>query len=145
MSSVKREYSLPAPGITHVKVTSGNGTNNTLADYAHVYIDPRLSSVFRVDISDMSGTHSMFVCILLDTFTGAPGVVAGKEITILFSGNPAYYKLFIRFSPNMGPNIGSDNENAVYTYGDANGVPTAIKLMSDGTDFVVLSASDVSS
>ena len=133
MSSVKREYSLPAAGITHVEVTSGTGTS---LDYAQVYIDPRKSSVFRVDISNLAGDNNG-ISITLDTFPGAPGAVPGKEITILFSGNPNRNEIRLHdFTDNFGPNA---YNNYVNLYGNDNGVPTAIKLMSDGTDFVMLS------
>ena len=140
MSSVKREYSLPAPSITHVEVTSGTGTD---ANKAEVYIDPRVSSVFRVDISDMTGEGNV-IYVELDTFEKAPGVVTGKEITILFSGNPNRNTVNVFFSSNISPNlITSDNRPYVFLNGNVNGAPTAIKLMSDGTDFVVLSRSDI--
>lgn len=140
MSSVKREYSLPAPSITHVEVTSGTGTD---ANKAEVYIDPRVSSVFRVDISDMTGQDTL-VIVELDTFEKAPGVVPGKEITILFSGNPNSNSVRVYFSSNISPNlITSDTRSFVLLEGNLNGAPTAIKLMSDGTDFVVLSRSDI--
>ena len=131
MSSVKREYALPAPAITEVLVTSGTGSTSSPAQ---VYIDPRKSSVFRVDISDMVG-ESTDVFVTLDTFAGAPGALAGKEITVLFSGNPNNNDIYVACTDKFGPNV-SD----VYMNGTENGVPTAMKLMSNGTDFVLLTS-----
>ena len=135
MSSIKREYALPVSAILDVPVTSGDGSNNE-SEAAKVYIDPRKSSVFRVDISNLDGNGEQSrIYVKLNTFDGAPGAVPGKEITVLFSGNPNYNNVYVYFTDKFGENA---TNMSVYLDGNTDGVPTAVKLMSNGTDFVVL-------
>ena len=132
MSSVKREYSQGASSLSVATVSSGVGTS---VDKAKVYIDPRISSVFMVDLSSLDRSE---VNVELNTFLGAPGAVAGKEITVLFSVNSNYSDVRVFCGGNFGLHA---NKIDTYLYGD-NGVPLAVKFVSDGTDFVLLSSSD---
>ena len=133
MSSVKREYALPPHAIVEVPVTSGTSSGDSENNAAKVYIDPRKSSVFRVNISNLTYNGSDLY-IELDTFLGAPGAVPGKEITVLFSKDDDVTDLEIRFTSKFGPNASSLYPSLhIHTH-----VPSAIKLMSNGTDFVLL-------
>ena len=132
MSSVKREYSQGASSLSVATVSSGNGTTGSKA---LVFIDPRISSVFTVDLS---GVFLNNVNVRLNTFLGAPGAVAGKEITVLFSVNPDYNGVHVFCTDNFGPHA---NKIDTYLYGD-DGVPLAVKFVSDGTDFVLLSSTN---
>ena len=132
MSSVKREYSQGASSLSVATVSSGDGTTG---NKALVFIDPRISSVFMVDLSSLDRDD---VNVRLNTFLGAPGAVAGKEITVLFSVNPEYSDVRVFCTDNFGPHANKIN---TYLNGD-NGEPVAVKFVSDGTDFVLLSSTN---
>ena len=130
MSSVKREYSLPAPAIADAVDVSGNGP-----DGAIFYIDVRKSSVFRVDNSSAGRDRA----IVFDTFPGAPGAVAGKEITLLISQRLDDNSNFnIYLTENFGPRYSGDTYAGYID--PTNNCLTAVKLISDGTNFYCLTA-----
>ena len=131
MSSVKREYSLPAPAIADAVDVSGNGPN----DRAVFYIDVRKSSVFRVDNSDDTRDAS----IVFDTFPGAPGAVAGKEITLLISHyTSASISLYL--TGNFGPRNESEFNSYIGDIEFTKPKLAALKLISDGTNFYPLTS-----
>ena len=135
MTSIKREYSLPAASIADAVYLSGNGSTYTTP--AIFYIDIRTSSVFRVDIKNTITTTTARVFVRFNTFPGAPGAVPGKEITFLFSESNTTNGLSIYLTNNFGPHYSS------YSYtGDVNlsgqHVLMSAKLMSDGTNFIPL-------
>ena len=131
MSSVKREYSQGASNPMAVTITEGTGAST---NYAKVFIDTRISSVFTVDISEMTGTGSdMYV--ELDTIEGAPGALCGKEITVIFSANSSTDTIYTYFTDNFGPNA---SVLYVNMYARTLSMPMAMKLISDGTDFVLI-------
>lgn len=132
MPSIKREYSQGASSLSVATVGEGDGTSG---NKVQVFIDPRISSVFTVDLS---GVVLDDVNVRLDTYTGAPGAVAGKEITVLFSVNPEYNGIIVFCTNNFGPHA---SKIETYLYGD-DGVPLAVKFVSDGTDFVLLSSTN---
>ncbi len=134
MSSVKREYSLPAPGIADALYVSGNGTDND----AIFYIDVRKSSVFRVDLSSFIVNTN--IDVRFDTFAGAPGAVAGKEITLLItqnSNNEIDY-INLRLTENFGPYY--DNSSRIGYIDLDDDRLAAVKLISDGINFYPLVA-----
>ena len=61
MSSVKREYS-QGSSLSVATVSSGDGTSG---NNAVVFIDPRINSVFTVDISELTGDN---INVRLDTY-----------------------------------------------------------------------------
>lgn len=131
MSSIKREYSQGASPPTAVTVTGGNGT---FGNKAQVFIDPRVNSVFTVDISQLAGFASdMYV--VLDTVAGAPGALAGKEVTVIFSANSSIEYVYATFTDNFGPHA---SDLYVNMYASRLSMPVAMKLMSNGTDFVLI-------
>ena len=133
MSSVKREYSLPAAAIADAEYVSGTGNNTPNFDPAIFYIDMRMSSVFRVDIKDLSGEN---IYLTFDTLPAAAGTLPGKEITLLFSQNLNIRILNLNLTENFGP---SYSINQFIGYIDTeNHHRTSVKLMSDGTNFVPL-------
>jgi hypothetical protein len=135
--SVQRQYSLPAPAIANVPVTGGNGSNST-TNIAKAFLDMRTSSVFNLDISGLTRDGNL-VYIQFDTVAGSVGAFAGKVITILFTGIPDVSCVIIYLTTNFGPNVSSISQlGNLYTYGSF-GQALSIKLMSDGTDFVVTS------
>ena len=125
MSSVKREYSLPAPGVADAVDVSGNGQDEP----AVFYIDVRKSSVFRVDNSDDTRDAS----IVFDTFPGAPGAVAGKEITLLISNYASNFDLYL--TGHFGPRYESESPLYIGYLDLTNSELGAVKLISDGTNF----------
>lgn len=137
MSSVKREYSLPAAAIADAVYVSGTGTNTSGFDPAIFYIDMRTSSVFRVDIKNTITTTNTRVYLRFNTFPGAPGAVPGKEITLLFSDSNTTDGLSINLTNNFGPHYSSESFIG-YLNLDTQNVLMSVKLMSDGTNFVPL-------
>ena len=132
MSSIKREYSQGASTPTAVTVTGGNGSSG---NRAQVFIDPHVNSVFTVDISTMLGDASGHVNVNLDTVAGAPGALAGKEVTVIFSANSTNNTVYATFTDKFGPHA---SDLYVNMYTGTNSMPMAMKLMSDGTDFVLI-------
>ena len=134
MSSVKREYALPAPGIQTVVLTDGDGSNST-TNVAKAFLDMRTNSIFSIDISELTGYKS-WPYIQFDTYAGSPGHLPGKVITVLFTGKSDVDGIKFYFTSNFGQNIYtvSQNDN-IYTYGSF-GQPFSMRLISDGTDFI---------
>ena len=131
MSSIKREYSQGASTPTAVTVTGGNGSGNNVA---RVFIDPRVNSVFTVDISELTGDEgSMYV--KLDTVAGAPGALAGKEVTVIFSAKSGIQYVYATFTDKFGLHA---SDLYVNMFANTSPMPMAMKLMSDGTDFVLI-------
>ena len=134
MSSVKREYSLPGPSITNVPVTDGNGRDPS-GNIAKAFLDMTTACIFRLDLSGL--THSGGnVYLQLDTHAAAPGALAGKEITILFSGTPDSRYVYVYFTSNFGQNTTLYNDG-FNTYTENYNQPSAMKLISNGTDFII--------
>ena len=133
MSSVKREYSLPAPGVADAVDVSGNGQDEP----AVFYIDVRKSSVFRVDLSFINTTtENSNVDVIFDTFPGAPGAVAGKEITLLVSQNLSIgiNELNVSLTENFGPHY-SNNYSYLGNIDMESWNLASLKFISDGTNF----------
>lgn len=131
MSSIKREYSQGASTPTAVTVTEGDGTTG---NNAQVFIDPRVNSVFTLDISELTGSGTT-MHVVLDTVAGAPGALAGKEVTVIFSAKSSINTVQVIFTDKFGPN--APNLTAQMSAGTLS-MPVAMKLMSDGTDFVLI-------
>ena len=132
MSSVKREYSLPASAVADAVDVSGNGPNNR----AVFYIDVRKSSVFRVDNSDITRDRN----IVFDTFPGAPGAVAGKEITLLIFHYADNSSFDINLTGHFGPRYESNSNSYVGSINNTDSKLAAVKLISDGTNFYPVNA-----
>ena len=134
MSSIKREYSQGASTPTAVTVTGGNGSNSG-NNVARVFIDTHVNSVFTVDISTMLGDASGHVNVNLDTVAGAPGALAGKEVTVIFSANSTNNTVYATFTDKFGPHA---SDLYINMRAGTDSMPMAMKLMSDGTDFVLI-------
>ena len=143
--SVQTQYSLPPYDIEHVVLNGGNGSDTT-TNIAKAFLDMRTRTIFSFDISELTpgpygnNNNNNYVYIKLDTLEGSPGALAGKEIVLLFTGTPNSHGVRLSFTSNFGQNISNLNDDDVNTYTGNRGAPTAMKLMSNGIDFIITGA-----
>jgi len=141
MTSILKNFSQNPYGVNVAVLSGGNGSNST-TQRAIATIDPRYGNTFTIDTTGLTNSGALQYRVNIIVKSAKPNIgaiVPGKAIHLLFKLPPqtsgATGTITCFFDSSLGNNI------PVLSTGGYNSPCIAISLISDGSQFHILSNS----